>query len=186
MPLNIPNLLSLFRIAAAPFLLLAGWFGKPELFFILLGLMLLSDVLDGFIARMWNQTSELGAKLDSYGDGLTYLCTALAAWWLWPEAIKAELSYIVAVIIIYILPAFFALAKFGRIASYHTWITKVSAVLMSAGLILFLGFDDVRLFHFSVYFLLLEMLENIAITMMLPRPKSNVPSVWHAWKRRNG
>jgi len=184
MLLNIPNILSLFRIAAAPFLLFAGWFEKPTLFFILLGLMLLSDVLDGFIARMWNQTSELGAKLDSYGDGLTYLCTALAAWWLWPESIKAELSYIIAVIIIYLLPLFFALAKFGKIASYHTWITKISAVLMSTGLILFLGFDDVRLFYFSVYFLLIEMFENIAITMILPKPQSNVHSLWHVWKTR--
>ncbi|WP_295420410.1 CDP-alcohol phosphatidyltransferase family protein [Sulfurovum sp.] len=184
MLLNIPNLLSLFRIIAAPFLLLAGWLGRADLFFILFGLMLLSDALDGFIARALHQTSELGARLDSYGDILTYLCTALAAWLLWPDMIKVEFHYIVAVITLYIVPAFFALAKFGKLASYHTWITKISAVLMGMGVILFLGFGNTLLFHIAVYFLVIEMLENIVITLMLPKPKSNIHSIWHAWKER--
>ena len=126
MVLNIPNILSLFRIIAAPFLLLTGWLEMPDLFFVLFGLMLLSDVLDGFLARILDQISEEGARLDSYGDILTYLSTPLAAWWLCPDLIKVELYYIIAVIIIYVLPAFFALAKFGKLASYHTWITKIS------------------------------------------------------------
>jgi len=184
MILNIPNILSLFRIIAAPFLLLTGWFGMPDLFFILFGLMLLSDILDGFIARILDQTSELGARLDSYGDILTYLSTPLAAWWLWPDIIKGELYYIIAAIIIYVLPAFFALAKFGKLASYHTWITKVSAVLMSAGVVMILGFENALLFHFAIYFLVIEMVENIAITIILPKPKSNIHSIWHAWKER--
>ena len=184
MILNIPNILSLFRIIAAPFLLLTGWLEMPGLFFVLFGLMLLSDVLDGFIARILDQTSELGARLDSYGDILTYLSTPLAAWWLWPDIIKEELYYIIAVIIIYILPAFFALAKFGKLASYHTWITKVSAVLMSAGVVVLLGFENALLFHIAIYFLMIEMVENIAITIILPKPKSNIHSIWHAWKER--
>lgn len=184
MLLNIPNILSLFRIIAAPFLLLTGWFEMPNLFFILFGLMLLSDALDGFIARILNQTSELGARLDSYGDILTYLSTPLAVWWLWPDIIKEELYYIIAAIIIYILPAFFALAKFGNLASYHTWITKVSAVLISAGVVVLLGFENALLFHISIYFLMIEMVENIAITIILPKQKSNIHSIWHAWKER--
>ena len=185
MSLNIPNLLSLFRIIAAPLLLLSGWFGMPDLFFVLFGLMLFSDVLDGFIARILDQTSELGARLDSYGDILTYLSTALAAWWLWPDMIKAELNYIIAAIIIYVTPAFFALAKFGKLASYHTWITKISAVLMSAGVVVFLVFENALLFHIAIYFLVIEMVENIAITIILPKQKNNIYSIWHAWKERS-
>ena len=184
MIMNIPNSLSLFRIISAPFLLLTGWLGMPTLFFVLFGLMLLSDVLDGFIARILDQTSEEGARLDSYGDILTYLSTPLAAWWLWPELVKAEFYYIITAIIIYILPAFFALAKFGKLASYHTWITKISAVLMSAGVVILLGFGDPLLFHIAIYFLMIEMLENIAITLILPKQKSDILSLWHALKKK--
>ena len=184
MLLNIPNILSLFRIISAPFLLLTGWFGMPTLFFILFGLMLLSDALDGFIARMLDQTSELGARLDSYGDILTYLSTPIAVWWLWPDIVKEEVYYVIAAIIIYILPAVFSLLKFGKLASYHTWITKISAVLMSAGVVLLLGFDNNLLFHIAIYFLVIEMVENIVITIMLPKQKSNIHSIWHALKER--
>ena len=145
MPLNIPNLLSLFRIAAAPFLLLTGWFEKPILFFILFGMMLLSDALDGIIARMMNQTS-----------------------------VKGEMDYIIAAIIIYVLPAVFALFKFGKLASYHTWVTKISAVLMSVGVVVLLGFENNFLFHMAIYFLVIEMVENIAITFILPDQKTDI------------
>lgn len=184
MSFNIPNSLSLFRIIAAPFLVLTGWFEVPTLFFILFGLMLLSDALDGFIARKLDQTSEFGARLDSYGDILTYLTTPLAVWYLWPDLLKDEFYYIMAAIIIYILPAVFALLKFGKLASYHTWLTKISAVLMSVGVIVLIGFKNNILFHFAVYFLLIEMIENICITMILKEQKSNIYSIWHAWKER--
>jgi len=185
MTLNIPNTLSLFRIIAAPFLLLTGWFEMPTLFFILFGLMLLSDALDGIIARMLDQTSELGARLDSYGDILTYLTTPLAVWWLWPDIIKEELYYIIAAIIIYVLPAVFSLLKFGKLASYHTWITKISAVLMSVGAVILLLFEHNLLFHLAIYFLVIEMVENIVITFILPEQKTNIHSIWHAWQERN-
>lgn len=184
MSINIPNLLSLFRIAAAPFLLLCGWFGLPKLFFLLFCLMLLSDAVDGYIARKLNQVSALGAKLDSMGDTATYLSTALAAWWLWPELIAEEAAFIVSALVIYITPAFFSLAKFGQLASYHTWITKASAVLMSVSVLLLLAADIRVVFHIAVIFLVIEAAENIAITLMISKPRNDIRSFWHLLKSR--
>lgn len=177
--ITIPNALSIFRIVAAPFLLLAGYLHMPNFFFILFGLMLISDAIDGFIARMLNQTSELGARLDSYGDMLTYLSTPIAVWWLWPYLIHQEWNYIITAIVIYILPALFALAKFGKLASYHTWITKVSAVLMSIGVVMLLIFENPIVFHVAVWFLVIEAVENIAITLIIEKQRSNIKSLWH-------
>jgi CDP-diacylglycerol--glycerol-3-phosphate 3-phosphatidyltransferase len=185
MPLTIPNLLSLFRIGAAPFLILVGFLQMPILFFVLFGLMFLSDALDGIIARALNQTSELGARLDSYGDIVTYLSAPVAIWFLWPEIITKEMPYIVTAIGLFILPAFFALAKFGKLASYHTWITKVSALLMSTGLGVLVFFKSALLFHIAVGFLLIETIENIAITLILSKQKTDIHSIWHAWKNRD-
>ena len=47
-----------------------------------------------------------------------------------------------------------------------------------------LGFEKPLLFHIAIYFLVLEMLENIAITLILTKQKSNIPSLWHAWKEK--
>jgi phosphatidylglycerophosphate synthase len=181
---TIPNILSLFRIVAAPFLLLSAWLQMPTLFFILFGAMLLSDALDGFLARLLDQTSHLGARLDSYGDILTYLSTMLSVWWLWPDIIKSELSYIIAIMLFSLIQILFSLVKFGKLASYHTWITKISAVVMSLGIAILLLFNDANLFHWAVYLLAIEMVENIAITLLIKEQRTNIHSLWHALKER--
>ncbi|MGB5964827.1 MAG: CDP-alcohol phosphatidyltransferase family protein, partial [Sulfurimonadaceae bacterium] len=61
--MTIPNILSLSRIAMAPFLLVASYYGSENLFFIFFTLMLISDVLDGYIARKLHQCTKIGSKL---------------------------------------------------------------------------------------------------------------------------
>lgn len=69
--LNLPNLLSIFRILLVPFLvvvLLTELEGKE---FIGLGLFLLAaltDFLDGFLARRFRQITRLGKLLDPAAD----------------------------------------------------------------------------------------------------------------------
>ncbi len=71
--MNIPNLLTLFRIWAIPGIVLtfffnsasAAWFGV--LLFALAGI---SDYLDGYLARHWNQLSRFGRVLDPIADKL--------------------------------------------------------------------------------------------------------------------
>ena len=65
--------LSLLRLALVPVLVgLAYLPQRGEAFLGVLAVSLLSDVLDGYLARKLGQASELGAKLDSWGDMLTY------------------------------------------------------------------------------------------------------------------
>ncbi|MBP1626234.1 MAG: CDP-diacylglycerol/glycerol-3-phosphate 3-phosphatidyltransferase [Holophagaceae bacterium] len=68
--LTVPNCLTFLRILAVPFFAIAVWYGRmPEacLIFALAGL---TDLLDGFIARRFNQKSDLGAVLDPAADKL--------------------------------------------------------------------------------------------------------------------
>ncbi len=64
--ITIPNLLSFYRLLAFPLIL---WFiisGKERLFAIFLIINLVTDFLDGLIARLFKQETDLGAKLDSF------------------------------------------------------------------------------------------------------------------------
>ncbi|MEJ2500200.1 MAG: CDP-alcohol phosphatidyltransferase family protein [Campylobacterales bacterium] len=180
---TIPNLLSLFRLACAPFLVLSGAADTPVPFFIILSLMLISDALDGFLARMLHQTSVLGAKLDSYGDYATYLAVAFGAWLQWPERIEREAFVILFAVFVFVLPAAVSIFKFHRFASYHTLITKITAVLMSLGIFALLVFDVSWPFHIAVGMLVIEAVENIAITLALDAPRTDIASYWTLRKR---
>ncbi|MDC1144981.1 CDP-alcohol phosphatidyltransferase family protein, partial [Porticoccaceae bacterium] len=64
---SIPNILSFLRLGLVPVLIGLALVQAGQLFLWVLAVSLLSDVLDGFLARKLNQVSELGAKLDSWG-----------------------------------------------------------------------------------------------------------------------
>ncbi|MCS6763546.1 MAG: CDP-diacylglycerol--glycerol-3-phosphate 3-phosphatidyltransferase [Candidatus Protistobacter heckmanni] len=78
MPLNFPIFLTWLRVAAIP--LIVGVFYLPDgllvsqsknlIAAILFILAALTDWLDGFLARRWNQTSAFGAFLDPVADKL--------------------------------------------------------------------------------------------------------------------
>lgn len=68
--LNLPNLLTLLRILLIPvFLFMMAHRKTPEAFAIFL-LAGLTDVLDGFTARIWHQKTRIGAFLDPAADKL--------------------------------------------------------------------------------------------------------------------
>ena len=123
-----PNLLSGARLLLMPVLLLLAWAGERHLFLPCLVVSLLTDAADGFLARKLNQATELGAKLDSWADFLTYLSLPVCAWWLWPGVVREQAAFLTAVIFCYVLPVVFGFLKFRRLTSYHTVAGKVVTV----------------------------------------------------------
>ena len=72
---NVPNMLSVFRILLIP-LFIALYLGKsPEDFGVAAGIVLLlsgvTDMLDGYIARRFEQVTSVGQVLDPIADKLT-------------------------------------------------------------------------------------------------------------------
>jgi cardiolipin synthase len=86
---NVPNLLSILRIALVPVFL---WFLLDEFFLaaiVVLAIAGLTDFLDGYLARKLNQITKLGKMLDPVADRLYIFATLLALsvtgyvpWWL--------------------------------------------------------------------------------------------------------
>ena len=72
--ITVPNLLTLFRIVLVPFFLVASMRSMWTLAFVLFVTAALTDVLDGHIARRFNQRSRLGAILDPAADKTMMVC----------------------------------------------------------------------------------------------------------------
>jgi CDP-diacylglycerol--glycerol-3-phosphate 3-phosphatidyltransferase len=178
--LTVPNALSSLRLVLAPLLLHFAWTGAPRAFLVALSCSLLSDLCDGCFARRFDQATQLGTLLDSYGDLATYLSVPLCAWWLWPDLIRREAWYAAAIVCAYTFPIALGYLKYGRLTSYHTYGAKLSAVLMGASaLALFAGGTPLP-FRAATWVLVAAELEEIAITTILPEWRANVPSVLHA------
>lgn len=183
--LTLPNLLTSFRFVAAPVLLWLAWHGYGIAFMILLAIAFLTDLLDGFAARITGQVSHFGATLDSWADVITYLTIAVCCGWLWPAIVKRELVYVGLVVASCLLPAGAGLIKFGHFTSYHTWGVKIAAAAMASTLyILFFG-GPVWPFRIAAVLCILAAFEEITITLLLPEPETNVRSVWNILKIRH-
>jgi len=176
---RIPNILSCYRIIAVPFLLYSAWTDDKNIFLGLLLTSLLTDAVDGYLARRLNCTSDIGTRLDSWGDMATYLSVPFCAWWLWPEILVKEATYVVIVITAYIIPLIAALIKFQRMPAYHTWGAKIAAVIMSISLFVLFVTGISLPFECAAVLQVIVACEEITITIQLSELRDNVQSLWH-------
>lgn len=182
---NLPNLISFGRLVLAPIMVVIAWEQQANVFRAAFTVAVLSDLLDGVLARLLNQRTEFGAKLDSWADMATYLALFFGTSMLWPEFIDAHLDLLLGGFIIYTAAYAFGYLKYGRLTSYHSLGGKISAVLMAGSMIIwFFGGPEI-LFRIALVFSLLSGLEQIAITLVLPHWQPNVLTLWHAfWHRK--
>lgn len=108
--MTIPNLISVFRLITVPLIV---WLISIQQFSLAFWLFLLagiSDGVDGFIAKNFNQSSELGAHLDPLADKVMLVAVFLALGiqgllplWLVVLVISRDLLIIGAVILTWVL-----------------------------------------------------------------------------------
>ncbi len=71
--LNLPNTLTMSRIVAIPLIVAAFYLDLPTREWVTFGLFVyasVTDYLDGYLARRWQQTSDFGRFLDPIADKL--------------------------------------------------------------------------------------------------------------------
>ncbi|RLL52733.1 CDP-alcohol phosphatidyltransferase family protein [Mariprofundus sp. EBB-1] len=80
--LNIPNLLTLARILITPFIIYAILEHQAVLALILMAAAGVTDMLDGAIARYFNQRSTVGAYMDPLADKLLLISTIVTLYFI--------------------------------------------------------------------------------------------------------
>ena len=126
---NIPNYITVMRMVGTVALL----FTKPlsALFYIVYAITGITDVLDGFIARKFKLTSEIGAKLDSVADLIFYaVMFVMIMPYLW-EILPIAMWCCVALVLLFRLSAYVTAAiRFKRFAATHSLLNKVTGALV--------------------------------------------------------
>lgn len=183
---NWPNRITVTRVVLAPLMTVLGLFGQHQMFLILFAVLLLSDYLDGLLARHLHQQSEFGSRLDTVGDVLMAFSAIIGGWLLWPEAFEANASLFAIVALLLVIDGLAAYLKYHRLPSYHTWSAKISTTFLGVGAWLFFAGITPLVFKLAIGLLAVSAVENLTITLLLAQWRSDVPTVLHAHRlRRN-
>lgn len=118
MQLNIPILLTIFRVVLSPFLVLffyLPFYWNNFVCVIIFIIAILTDWFDGFLARLLDQTTSFGAFLDPVADKLIVITTSILIiqyyniWWI-------------------TLPVFIIIARETIVSSLREWIIKFGKI----------------------------------------------------------
>ena len=175
LPLNVPNILSLYRLFSFPFILIFAILGHENLFAFFICFNLLTDVLDGWIARHFNQITEIGEKIDGMADNGTYLRAIVGIFlFKWTDFQNYALSFYVF-LGLFLASRLFFLFKFGKFHGFHAYSGKIGGYIHGAFFLVLLTAGFYEWFYYIMIISgYLISFENLLIINYLKKPKSNV------------
>ncbi|RKQ33547.1 CDP-alcohol phosphatidyltransferase family protein [Oceanobacillus halophilus] len=152
---TIPNILSIIRLILIPIFIYTyvTATGTNDYYIAAIIILLsgLTDFLDGFVARKFNQITELGKTLDPIADKLTQAAVAIILMFRYP--------YMWILVILFVLKELFMgingliLLKRGKKLDGAKWFGKVSTTVFYIAMGLLIAFPELELQ--SVYLLII-------------------------------
>lgn len=183
--LTIPNLITFYRLLVVPLILYFILTGNEKLFAIFLIISLLSDILDGVIARRFQMETEFGAKLDSFADNFNYVLAFIGMIVFKMDDLRPHLMSFYVFIGMLVLTVVVSLIKFRKFPSFHLYITKIGGYIQGAFIIVLftLGFYA-PFYYFVIIWAIIGAIEHIAIQMVIPEMRSNVKGLYWVLRER--
>ncbi|MCJ7587326.1 MAG: CDP-alcohol phosphatidyltransferase family protein [Candidatus Aminicenantes bacterium] len=161
---NVPNVLTLLRIALFPVFAAMMMERRPKAAFLVFLVAGITDVLDGFAARLWHQKTKIGLLLDPAADKLmmttAFILLAIPSpaapnvlpLWLVLTAIGRDVAIVLAVYVLYRLRGIttFPPSTLGKVST-------VCQVVMLWGVLLANALNQAPPYLIWVYYLTLAL-----------------------------
>ena len=180
---GIPNALSCTRIlASAAMLFCIG--SRPALSVTVL-IIVLTDILDGHIARATNSESDVGATLDSIADSICFICIAAYMFITAKEMLIRYVLPLVCIFAIRLLSLFICWIRNGHPYALHTISNKLAGATIIACLFGIMAFNTYRLVPVTLVVAMLSAMEEMMIMVLIEVPDRNEKSIITAMRRRN-
>ncbi|ARN79506.1 CDP-alcohol phosphatidyltransferase [Nonlabens spongiae] len=188
--LRVPQLLILFRLLCAPVILALAYYKVEYHTQIILSLMymgLVSDILDGIIARKQNISSARLRRMDSQVDMVFWLSIGFATWFLYPKLIAENAIPIYAILAMEIVCYLISFIKFKRETCTHAFLSKLWGISLLIAITSSIGFNYAGFpFQLAIFMGLISHIDRILITLILPKCTHDIPSSYHAFLIRKG
>jgi len=183
---GIPWALIGLRAAACPLIVVGAWRGwAGGCLGTIVVVALLSDIYDGVLARRWgNETARLRVS-DSVTDTFFYLGVLAALWIREPHVLRGNWQWLVALLGFEAFRYGFDFWKFGKVASYHSYLSKSWGLVIVVAVVGVLSFGGLRwLIWVAIVFGIVVNAEGLAMSLMLPRWKNDVKTLCRARELR--
>ena len=182
--LTIPNALSLYRLSAAP---LAAWLaleGHRTLFAVFICISLLTDLLDGIIARLFHQETQIGARLDAFADSMTLVVAVLGVYVFEFAAIQANAFWLYGFLAVLALGTVITLVRFRKLPAFHLYSFKVNDVILAIFFVTVFTYGFIKwLFIFAMVFASLASLEIVLVAVFIREFRTNQKGLY--WVLKN-
>jgi len=174
---TVPNIICYGRIVGSVVLVFTSWLGFRTSSLAIVLLLIFSDWLDGKIARLLKQRTELGAKVDSIADAIFSAAVLISVTQINPSYLAANVAWLCAALLSYAVNMGVCLAKFKNWPSYHTRLSKMSWLVVAAAIIGAFAGWDVWLVRIAASFVIAANVEETMITLALKHYQVDISSL---------
>lgn len=167
---SIPWAMAAGRALLGPVLILSersGWSGAALSW--LVATALLSDIFDGVLARRWHCDTAGVRLFDSMADTVFYLCVAVTLWFHQPHILHENALLLGSVLVLEALRLVVDLGKFGKPASYHSYLAKAWGLVMAVAIMGTFAYTRASgLIPLALLAGVASNLEGLAMSLILP------------------
>ncbi|VEP13874.1 CDP-diacylglycerol--glycerol-3-phosphate 3-phosphatidyltransferase [Hyella patelloides LEGE 07179] len=178
---KIPSILVGLRFAISPLLVLDALDGQTTIWFIVGYIIaVISDIFDGIIARRLKVSTVKLRQADSWADICLYLCVAISVWLIYPQTVLDFQIPLFLAILAQLTLFTVSLIKFKKFPSFHTYTAKIWGITLLIATVALFGFDYTKTLWLAILLCLINSIEEIIMTLLLPEWQCDLLSIFHA------
>ncbi len=183
--INVPNFISLYRLLVFPVIFYMLLTGQEDWYVILLCISLVSDVLDGNIARIFKLQTNFGAALDNLADICTYAMAMLGLFvFKWTE-IEPHAWLLFLFLGLFLLSYIVAFVRFKKIPGLHLYSAVSAGYIQSAFFfVLFVFGFYTWMYYVAVIWGIVAYTEKIFVLLKLDDIKIGVKGLYWLLKKQ--
>ncbi len=177
--LNLPNVISLYRLLAVPLILGFIIAGNEKWYAIFLCISLISDIADGNIARFFKLRTRFGAALDNTADMGTYAMALLGLFIFKWSDLRPHALVLYIFLTFFIISYLIAFFRIGKIPGLHLYGAVIAGYLQGIFFFVLFAWDFyVWLYYVSVILGIMAYAEKIIILLIIDDIRPGVKGLY--------
>jgi len=174
--INIPNTLSILRLILS----ISLYFIWGNSFFLLIVILIIgiTDIFDGYIAKKYNQNTKFGAWLDSMADFVFFISFVLCVIIYELNMIMDYEIFIIAIMIIKLFSIIICWFKYKKFGFLHTLGNKITGIILFIGMCLFIINKTTIIIVIGLCVSIIFSLEEMIINIIGKDYKENIKGIF--------